>query len=198
MAYEGKILKLIDFPYLRQSYTYSCGASVVQSMLFYYGDDEREKELMYDLGTDKKGTWIKNIVKFFRNRGFKVEHGEGYSSKDIKKFIDKKTPVIVALQAWPKKQKKNWEEGYSEGHYVTAVGYTDKGIIFSDPSSIYATFLAYDDLDKRWHDIEEDKKIEHYALIPYGKLPKYKKEKIIKMGSISDEIRRLVKCMEER
>lgn len=187
----GKILRLLDFPSLRQSRVYSCGAAVVQAMLMYYGDDKRENELVEDLNTNRKGTWIKNIVKFFKNRGFKIKHGEEYSIDDIKKFIDKKIPVIIALQAWPEKEKKNWEKGYSNGHYVTVIGYTDRGMIFSDPSSIYRTFLTYKDLNKRWHDIEEDKKVEHYAIIPHGKSPKYNKNKIIKIGSISSKLRLL-------
>jgi len=188
---EGKMIKRIEFPSLRQSYNYSCGASVTQALMFYYGKDFREKELINDLNTGRKGTTLKNLTKFFKGRGFKVKQGEGYTAEDIKGYIKRDIPVILVLQAWPEKEEKDWEEEYSNGHYVVAVGYTDKGFLFSDPSSLYMTFLTYEKLEKRWHDKDGDKKYEHYVLIPYGKPPKYEKDKIIVMGSISGEIRKL-------
>lgn len=170
---------LIEFPKLRQAFQYSCGASAAQMIMEFYGYDENEKAIMESLKTKESGTTIDPVVRYFKKKGFKVEDGEG-TVDDIKKWIDKCVPVILTIQAWGDEDKKSYK-GYKDGHYVVAVGYTDEHIVFSDPSSVYGAYLTYDELDKRWHDIDEDAsdKIEHYMVVPHGKDPVYEPYRVM-------------------
>jgi predicted double-glycine peptidase len=172
----------IDFPTLRQVSTYDCGASALQMILQYYGIDEREEKIMESIHTNtKEGTKTEDIIKYLKRKGFKVSDGV-LTINELKKYIDKKIPVIVVLQAWVDKKTPNWEKGYTNGHYAIVIGYTDNSIIFSDPSSINETYLSYDEFLKRWHDEGEDKeRLINYGIVPYNKKPIYKSDKIVPM-----------------
>jgi len=39
-------MKILDFPELRQTFNYDCGAKALQSVLAYYGIDIREEEII--------------------------------------------------------------------------------------------------------------------------------------------------------
>lgn len=166
--------KIIEFPDLRQMTTYSCGASALQSVLFYYGIDTKELELSKKLKTTPDwGTEHTEIEKIAIEYGLKVEMKEKMTIEDLKKFIDNKIPVILAIQAW-QDRKINYENDYDDGHYVVAIGYDDKKIIFEDPSTIGRGFLTYEELEKRWHDItKKNKKLEHFGMAIWGKPLKY-------------------------
>ncbi|MBU2236000.1 C39 family peptidase, partial [Patescibacteria group bacterium] len=93
---------------------------------------------------------------------------------DIKKFINKKIPVILLVQAWTNIKNVNWEKDWIDGHYVVAIGYDKNKIYFEDPSSISRTHLTYNELIKRWHDTDCDgKKYVNYGIAVYGKKPVY-------------------------
>ena len=95
--------------------------------------------------------------------------------KDLKKYINKKIPIIIAIQAWKdKKNKIDWKNDWKDGHYVAVIGYDDKKIYFGDPSSEKTTFLTYNQLEERWH----DKDTKHKKVINWGlaiKRSKYSK-----------------------
>ena len=44
---------ILDFPQVRQSNEYSCGAAVVRAVLAYYGKDIKEEDLMDKLSTSE-------------------------------------------------------------------------------------------------------------------------------------------------
>jgi len=176
--------KIIDFPTLRQTWTYSCGASAVQVMLLYYGIDKREGQIIKKVDTTEEGTERENIIAYFKSFGFKVEEDQNYTIDDLKEFVDKNLPVMIALQAWVDDPVVDgWEKGWDNGHYVVVTGYTDSHIIFSDPSSVYDTYLTYEEFEERWHDVGKtpDDKLVHYAMIPYGKVPNFHSNLFIHM-----------------
>jgi predicted double-glycine peptidase len=177
IGHQAYQVKIIDFPSLRQTYTFSCGASAIQVMMLYYGFDKRENAIIEEVGTTKDGTKPESIVDYFKNNKFKVSAHENFTIDKIKTLIDEKIPVLVVLQAWVEEPApKDWEKLNENGHYVVVIGYTDRHIVFSDPSNIYDTYLTYEDFEKRWHDISIDKSefFDHYAIIPYGIKPSYK------------------------
>ena len=52
------------YPFKRQPYSYSCGASCLETVLTFFGYNVREDEIMKIAGTSKKdGTLIKGIIK---------------------------------------------------------------------------------------------------------------------------------------
>lgn len=141
---------LLDFPAVRQSTDFSCGAAALQGILAYFGVDTDERELSQHLSTNSKlGTEEENIVNFARKLGFKVT----ITSMFIKNVVDsikKKIPVILLLQAWSK-EPVNYFNSTQDGHFVVAIGYGKNGLFFQDPFLFQRGYLDFDELNKRWH-----------------------------------------------
>jgi predicted double-glycine peptidase len=174
-------MKLLSFPEFRQTYNYDCGANALQTVLEYYGVDVREDKLMRLAGTNKNnGTPISGIIKVLKKNKLRFKVGE-LSIKKLKKYIDEKIPVIILLQAWTEKKKVDWEKDWKDGHYVVAIGYSKNKFYFQDPSSPNRTYLTYKEMEKRWHDEDEDKRYVHYGIVVYGKKPRFNLRKIIHM-----------------
>ena len=165
---EFKAKKIIDYPGFRQSTKYSCGASAVQSALIYcFGNkyDSPESEFFKKLNiTIEGGTDPDSIISFLKSKGVKAEM-KTLTQDELKEYINSNQPVIMCLQAWG--EQEDYSNVYKEGHYITAIGYNDKGFIFEDPSiSAKYGFISYSDLDERWHDVsKEGKKYNHLGII---------------------------------
>lgn len=162
-------MKIFSFPCLRQTYEWDCGASAVQSILAYYNFDVREEVIIKLAGTNQNGTMIKGIKKVIKKYKLKTEAGQ-MTIEELKKYLDKKIPVILLLQAWTKQKKVDWKNDWQDGHYVVAIGYDSKKIYFSDPSNFRTTFLGYTELRHRWHDIDiKGKKYFNWGMAIFGK-----------------------------
>ncbi len=173
-------MKMIrDFPKFRQSEKYTCGAVVVQEILAYYGVDISEHEAMQSTRTGRRGTHIKGIRRALKEFKFKFKDGT-MSIKLLKKCIDEKKPVIIALQAWFK--TKEWKNTWSHGHYVIAIGYDRKNVYFEDPMCIVRSYLTFRELEERWHSEDVDRKRwRNWGLVVYGKKPVYSINKAVHM-----------------
>jgi len=89
---------------------------------------------------------------------------------DLKRYIDKKIPVIVLMQSWTRYKDINWKEDWKDSHYVVVIGYDAKNIYFEDPLSIFRTYLPYQEFLDRWHGVNgEKKKYVHVGVAIYGK-----------------------------
>jgi predicted double-glycine peptidase len=174
-------MKILTLPQLRQAYRYGCGAKALQTILAYYGIDSREDQIMKYAKTSESGTSIKDIVRVAKQFGLKTVSKE-MTIEEVKKYLDKEIPVILALQAWTKKKDVNWKKNWSDGHYAVALGYTKDKIIFEDPAIFPRTFLYNDELEERWHDMDEaGKKYFHHGIAIFGKKPKFNANKLIHM-----------------
>lgn len=174
-------MKTINLPQLRQTYNFDCGAKALQAVLAYYGLEIREDKIMEEAGTSKQGTPIAGIKKIIKRNKLKMKSGR-MTITTLKKYIDQKIPVIVVLQAWTNKKRVNWLKDWADGHYVVVIGYTKDKIIFEDPSSIFRTYLTYDELKERWHDVDTDgKKYFNYGIAVFGKRPNFKEEQLVHM-----------------
>lgn len=179
---SSNIVKLLDFPNTRQSYDYSCGAGAVQAVMAYYGLDFRESQLIDSLKTDKDdGTLVKDIVKFLYSQGFSADVKEYMTKTELFSYIDKDIPVIVLIQAWGKEEdfSNNYRDSWDDGHFVVAIGYTDKDVIFSDPSMFNTGYIPISEFMERWHDYDEgETKTFHLGLAVYGREPKYTRKNL--------------------
>lgn len=173
-------MKMLEFPELRQTYDYDCGAKALQAVLGYYGTDINEDKIIKIAGTTKSGTSIKGIIKTLKKFGLKYDT---YSMdvKTIKKYIDKKIPVLLDVQAWPQRKNTNLKKSWNDGHYVVAIGYDRKKIFFEDPSSIFRTYLNLKEFESRWHGMDSKIKYTHLGIAVYGKKNKYSFVKKIHM-----------------
>lgn len=188
---ENKLKPIVklDFPELRQVTSYDCGVTSLQQVLIYYGIEKREDELIELLDTKKTsiieyGTKLSKMIEVAKYFGLDAEKLENTNIKKIKSFIDEGVPPILLLQAWRDYSKGDldWNKDFKDGHYVVAVGYNDTCIFFEDPSSVVRTYLTYEELDSRWHDVEDNNKTKNYnvAIIIKGK-KKYKSSEIVHM-----------------
>jgi uncharacterized protein len=169
--------KLLDFPNTRQSFDYSCGPGAVQAVMAYYGEDFRESDLINLLKTDKnEGTYVKEIVKFFNNKGFSTEVKQNMTTGELFSYVDKKIPVIVMIQAWGREvdYKNNYKDSWSDGHFVVVVGYNKKNILLSDPGLFNTGYIPIPEFVDRWHDYDEgETKTYQLGIVVFGKEAKF-------------------------
>lgn len=162
----------LEFPDLRQTYTYDCGACALESILAYYGVEVREEFLMKEARTTKRdGTGVHRMVQTVHHHGLKTTDGE-MTLTDLKKYLRNHIPVVILLQAWTEQTAVDWKNDWDDGHYVVAIGFDDERLIFEDPSSFERTYLPYDEFRKRWHDVDVNgKRYYNYGIAVYGKKP---------------------------
>jgi predicted double-glycine peptidase len=175
-------MKALKFPELRQTYNFDCGAMAALAVILYYGFDCREDMVMNIAKTTKRGTSIKGIVRVMEKFGLKYK-AKRMTIGEIKRYIDKKIPVILALQAWTEQKRVDWEDDWFDGHYVVAIGYDRRRLFFEDPSSILRTYLSIKEMEKRWHDEDVDgKKYIHFGIAVFGKEGKQRRKRLVHMG----------------
>ena len=173
-------MKLLDFPNLQQLYEYDCGACALQAVLIYYGVKTRRGLIMKCAKTHTKtGTLALGMKRVLKKFGLKCDDKK-IDLKKIKRYIDKKIPILLLLQAWHP-QKVNYAISNASGHWVVAIGYDKNKIIFEDPYVSEKTYLTKQELKKRWHAKENGKIIMGYAIAVSGKKPTYNSKKIIAM-----------------
>lgn len=171
-------MEIITLPQLRQTFSYDCGAKAIQTVLVYYGLEIREDHVIKGVGTNQSGTTITGIIKYAQKHGLKVD-SKAMTIIELKKYINRKIPIIIPLQAWPDKPVADWTNHWQDGHYVVVIGYTHRKIIFEDPSSFERTYLSYRELNDRWHDKDyQGKKYYQHGIALYGLKPKFKPLKI--------------------
>lgn len=169
-------------PITRQATDYTCGASALQSVMRYYGDEYMETELANILKSDpNEGTTYNNIVNYSRSEGYKVNVYKNMKFADLKKLINNKKPVIVLLQAWsdtPQDYTKDWEDG----HYAVAIGYDEKNVYFMDPSTLgNYTFVPARQFQDRWHDTDGAEKLYNFGMVVEKDVVKYNPADILMM-----------------
>jgi ABC-type bacteriocin/lantibiotic exporter with double-glycine peptidase domain len=175
-------MKIANFPEFIQASDYDCGAMAMQAVLAYYGFDVGERKILKIVGTTRRhGTHVKGIERAAKKFGLKFRSRK-MTVDQIKKYIDRKIPVIALLQAWTRRKGIKWEKDWRDGHYVVVIGYNTKKFYFEDPATILRTYLTFSEFEKRWHDVDTDgKKYVHHGIAIYGKKPQYDLRKSIHM-----------------
>jgi len=173
-------MKIIDYPIVRQSTTYTCGVACVQAALCYYGINKREGQLLKMTEADRDGVSPDKIVKAIKQFGLKATYKK-LTIEDLILFVDKDIPVIVNFQAWSNSDTPDYLTTNKDGHYATVIGYNErrKILIFSDSSSYYKTFLTYSEFESRWHDgNKSDWDYDHMGIVVKGRRHVYRSDKI--------------------
>jgi predicted double-glycine peptidase len=163
----------LPLPDVRQGTPYTCGASALQAVLAYYGQEAREDVLARELGaTPEDGAPPQAIVSAARARGLSAELREHLSIQDLARYVAEKRPVVVAIQAWPDRPQQRYRDDWEDGHYVIVVGVTRERIIVEDPSVLGSRgWLGHGEFLERWHD--EDKGVKSTRLgIVFDGVPK--------------------------
>lgn len=173
-------MKQLEFPELRQTYEWDCGANALQAVLTYYGVKIREELLIkYAKTNSKDGTSIAKMQYVLEKFKLKFDAKE-ISIKDLKSYIDREIPIIILLQAWNGKNI-NYSNDFHDGHWVVVIGYDANKIFFEDPYTFERTFLKNKELEQRWHAKENDRKICNFGIAVFGKKHEYNAKKTIHM-----------------
>ena len=183
--------KTIEFPRVRQPGPGTCGHACLCMVLQYYGietaissiqDEATEKE-------NKDGLAPEVIARIAKEYGTKAEVRKEVSIEDVMDLIDDDVPVIVELQAWPRDDKENFKNDTEDGHYVVAIGYTETHMLFADPSDYFRTFIPLDEIDDRWHDVDEGNVNDHTIIVvTKDEVDPFNGEKTVRMGGGFDII----------
>jgi len=147
----------------------------LQLVMAYYGIDIREDELIKELGIDRHGVPVKNMIAAAEKNGFQVIAKSGVSLETIKQYVDEGRPVIVLVQAWAERYMtlEDWKQDNENGHYVIVIGHEGNIIVFEDPASFRRTWLTEEEFLARWHDIDPrtQERLDHFAIVLLGKQP---------------------------
>jgi predicted double-glycine peptidase len=175
-------MNTFDFPELKQICNYDCGACALESVFMYYGKNVFEEDIIKIAQTiPKSGTSIRGMLKAIKHFGFDGELKE-LSVIELKKYIDKKIPVILRLQAWSQHENTNWIKDWKDGHYVVVIGYDKEKFYFEDPWVLNRTYLKFGELMERWHDVDiDDKKYVNCGIVVHGHRKNYDIVKVVHM-----------------
>jgi predicted double-glycine peptidase len=141
-------------PHVKQSTPYSCGPACATIILKYYGYKAREKAMIKRLKADpEEGIRPEVLVKFFRDKKFKIKQKHNMDMSELEKLLDKGWPVIVAYQDHSE-SATNYHTSWDHGHYAVIMGYDSERIYMVDPSSLKKKKgLLKEDFVGRWRDI---------------------------------------------
>ncbi len=171
--------KIIEnFPFIMQCNEWSCGPSITQAMLLFYGDFILQEELIKKLNCNEtNGTDFEDIEKLFIEREFNTELKE-LTIDCIKHYLNKNIPVIIEIQAWGNDNEYHLN---SNSHFIILIGYCQDGFLCEDPYIENRGFLPFKDLDKKWHSksSKSDKIFYKTGLIIQRKENKFSFDKII-------------------
>ena len=151
----------LPVPILRQSNSYSCGATVLLSALYYWRVyDGHESSLFSEIGTDpQKGTEPQGIVRGAKKHGLEAFFKENVSLEELRGALGRGETVILDIQAWSDEVRLStvpWSRRWEDGHYVVLVGMDEANAYFMDPSvGTGYTFIPFSELLERWHDYED-------------------------------------------
>lgn len=167
---------LLPVPDTRQSTTYSCGASAMQAVLMYWGDEYLESDLMERLHTDpQEGTHPVAMVEGARELGYQAEMRENLTVQDLERSVAQGVPVIIACQAWPDEPPppgKDWSEVWDTGHYMVVIGTDADHVYFEDPSLLGSRgVLPRQEFEARWHDQDGDRRFVRLGIYVRGERP---------------------------
>lgn len=144
----------IWLPEVQQKTHFSCGAAAVHSVCAYYGLGlESHYDYFAYLETDETyGTPPNKIVSYFKEVGINCKMVYNMSIRSLCQELQKKRPVILVLQAYG--AAKNYKNN-GNGHYLVAIGYDKKNIIFEDPwLNCTRGYIPKNELLTRWHDLD--------------------------------------------
>lgn len=117
-----------------------CGPASLKIVLGYYGIEKGEEELAKLTRCSNRGTSAQGIITAAKKLGFKAEFKDNCSFGDIKRYLDKKIPVIV-----------NWFL-QDDGHYSVVVGLDKKKIYLQDSTLGHVRAMKLEIFYRVWFD----------------------------------------------
>jgi predicted double-glycine peptidase len=171
--------KLIPVQDTDQKYDYDCGPGALRAISSYFGIDKDQKDLisLCDAGK-RKGTHPDDLVKCAKKLSLSAKMQMNMTLDELLGHLRQGHPVICAIQAWGEENKDVEYRQLKSGHYVVAIGFDSKKIIFEDPSMKGTRgTLKYKEFMKRWYDRESYQRhgsgyTPHLGIVVVGPNPK--------------------------
>jgi predicted double-glycine peptidase len=161
----------IPVPDTTQQTDYTCGASALQAVCKYYGvGPDDEFDFVADMRMPRSGSDPEHIIRGVRRYRLRYREYFPMSREQLLECLNRRRPVILMLQAWGEsaggRSRRGYKTVWEDGHWVVAIGYTGRGVLFEDPSlQAVRGFLSFRELDLRWHDWGPKKiHMDHYGL----------------------------------
>ncbi|MGO8690651.1 MAG: hypothetical protein ACLQLG_13595 [Thermoguttaceae bacterium] len=153
---------ILPYPETRQVFCYDCGANALASMLVYAGVEEREDRIAILARTSEDGTDTRGYLGVLDYYGLPYRAGGGMTPGELRFAVDRGWPTALTLQAY-RCSSRPYRDLWDDGHWVVAIGYDRRRILFEDPSSYHRTWLADGELLERWHDVDAGRQIFHWG-----------------------------------
>jgi predicted double-glycine peptidase len=134
----------------------------------------RQDTLIEKLGTNEAdGTRYWEIVRVAQEYGLGPAVVRNMTRARMIAEINHGIPVLIAVQAWIKsgdpRDVAAWSARTKDGHYLVAIGYDDDRIYFEDPAMFGVGYVAFDELEARWHDDDQNgERLDHFAIVFEG------------------------------
>ena len=151
-------MKILSYPETRQTFNFDCGANALVSLLVFTGIEEREDRIALLAGTGKSGTSITGVLRVLDYFGLTHEARARMTPANVRTAIDAGQPTLITIQAY-RESNRPYRELWDDGHWVVAIGYDERRILFEDPSAFHRTWLADRELAERWHDLDRGHKV---------------------------------------
>jgi len=161
-------MRIPKFPQVKQLFDYDCAAKALEAVFLYYGLDEDYEKIIRVAGTGNNGTTVKGMESCLKHFRFDFL-SKKMSIAELKRLIKRKVPVIVLLQAWPGKEVSDWKNTWDTGHYVVVVGANKRKVFFEDPWCEPLSFLTWQELEERWHDLVRGRKYRQHGIAVFGR-----------------------------
>ena len=161
----------------RQTTEYSCGPSVLQSVLSYWGKEVDEAELMKLLHTTaEEGTYPDDIARGARALGFEAEVKDNLTLDEVERLTADGTPMIALAQVWrsARSAPASVQDEFDNGHYIVVLAVDKDYVYFQDPyvrmSKAFAPRKAFED---HWHQVmggdpQRNPKLMHLGILIRG------------------------------
>lgn len=122
---------------------YMCGPAALASVMGYWGEKTGMKDVAREVYEEKlKGTLPLDLFLYAKEKGFDAVYYKG-SLADLREKIDAGVPLILFLNLG--------YESYPVGHYIVAVGYSDRSrAVMAHSGTTEEEVLTYDGLLKSW------------------------------------------------
>jgi predicted double-glycine peptidase len=165
-------------PMVTQPDEYSCGASSLQAILYYYRVSDGDLKSLYKpLGTSAaNGTDPPQIVDFARSKGLTANYVETVTTlDDLRSSLKARDPVMLVIQAW-RSTETPWKDDGDDAHWVVLVGMDATYAYFMDPWAHFGLgYMPISELLERWHCAEPKGRgfttVEHETIFFHGLAP---------------------------
>lgn len=129
-----------------------CGPASLKMVLGYYGIEISEARLAKLCKTTRLGTSAEGIKRAAVRLGCKVEIKDHSSFSDIRRWLDKRVPVIVD---WFTRGRADYDDAdIADGHYSVVVGLDKEFIHLQDPELGHARRIKREDFMVVWFDFK--------------------------------------------